>query len=90
MKHHKQMKDIGPAIKRTMKRLIVLPMICLTTVLYAEELGVEEVNPGNGEALVPLDGGASLLLAAAAGLGAYRLNRDGKKVRPGHRDRSGS
>ena len=59
-----------------LKRLgILIAWLVSSHIVQAEELGVEDLNPGNGEAEVPIDGGASLLLAAAAGLGAYRLKR---------------
>jgi hypothetical protein len=32
-------------------------------------------DPADGDGLVPIDGGVSMLLAAAAGLGAYRTAR---------------
>lgn len=67
-------------IRRIRYWSILFFLLFASHVAIAEELGVEDVvNPGNGEAAVPLDGGASLLLAAAAGLGAYRLNRNRKK-----------
>lgn len=35
-------------------------------------------DPADGDGLVPVDGGVSLLLAAAAGLGVYRTTRKPK------------
>lgn len=40
-----------------------------------EELDVENGDPGDGDGSVPVDGGVSLLLAAGAAFGAYRLAR---------------
>jgi hypothetical protein len=53
--------------------MVLLLLLSSVNSTRAEELGVEEViNPGNGESTIPVDGGVSLLLFAAAGLGAYR------------------
>jgi hypothetical protein len=40
-----------------------------------EELEVENGDPGDGDGSVPVDGGLSLLLAAGAAYGAYRLKK---------------
>ena len=40
-----------------------------------EELEVENGDPGDGDGSVPVDGGLSLLLAAGAAYGAYRLGK---------------
>jgi hypothetical protein len=69
----------GTFIPRLKRLGILIVWLVSSHILQAEELGVEELNPGNGEAAVPIDGGASLLLAAAAGLGAYRLKRQQKE-----------
>jgi hypothetical protein len=45
--------------------------ICLITSLNGMAQSVIE-DPMDGDGLVPLDGGVTILLAAAAGLGAYR------------------
>lgn len=46
--------------------------ICLITCLTVKAQSVIE-DPLDGDGLVPLDGGVTILLAAAAGLGAYRI-----------------
>jgi len=69
----------GTFIPRLKRLGILVAWMVSSHFVQAEELGVEELNPGNGEAEVPIDGGASLLLAAAAGLGAYRLKRQQKE-----------
>jgi hypothetical protein len=40
-----------------------------------EEPDVENGDPGDGDGSIPLDGGLSLLLAAGAAYGAYRLGK---------------
>ncbi len=40
-----------------------------------EELDVENGDPGDGDGSIPVDGGLSLLLAAGAAFGAYRLRK---------------
>lgn len=71
----------GTFIPRLKRLGILVAWMVSSHFVQAEDLGVEELNPGNGEAEVPIDGGASLLLAAAAGLGAYRLKRQQKGVK---------
>jgi hypothetical protein len=47
-----------------------------------EDLEVENGDPGDGDGSVPVDGGLSLLLAAGAAYGAYRLgNRHPKALK---------
>ena len=72
----------GTFIPRLKRLGILMAWLVSSHIVRAEDLGVEEiVNPGSGEATIPIDGGASLLLAAAAGLGAYRLRHQQKERR---------
>ena len=62
-----------------------MALIVLSTTLpvsaqyYDEQLEEENGDPGDGDGSVPVDGGVSLLLAAGAAYGAYRLRTDGAK-----------
>ena len=75
---HKIFSDQAFSISGLKRLLMLLVFLIASNFISAEDLATEELNPGNGEAEVPIDGGASFLLAAAAGLGAYRINRNNR------------
>jgi len=73
-------------------RSLCLALIALSTTFpvsaqyFDEQLEEENGDPGDGDGSVPIDGGVSLLLAAGAAYGAYRLRADGAKRVKGTRD----
>lgn len=60
-------------------RGLCVALIVLSTTLtvsaqyFDEQLEEENGDPGDGDGSVPIDGGVSLLLAAGAAYGVYRL-----------------
>lgn len=73
--------EAGSFILR-LKRLLIIPVfLILFNFVHAEDLASEDLNPADGEGVVPIDGGASLLLAAAAGFGAYRIGQSKRQER---------
>jgi hypothetical protein len=56
-----------------MKKLITILLLTLYVNAFSQD------DPADGDAMVPLDGAFSLLLAAGAAFGGRRLYREGAK-----------
>ena len=60
-----------------MKKVITILLLILNLNAFSQD------DPADGDGMVPVDGGLSLLLAAGAAFGGRRLYRQGTKKRQG-------